>query len=120
MTALFRRTGLKLSEESADWPCEFAGAQRVRTPNSEGDSRSRQFHTRRIQSGVLVAEADLEAHGIQELADQIPAITQAAIGTEIKFKIRVEFGGETPDPIRRRWKRLTSSSAEVDGTLRLK
>ena len=29
-------------------------------------------------TGVLVAEADLEAHGIQDLADQIPAITTAA------------------------------------------
>ena len=41
----------------------------------------------------------LEANGIQDLADQIPDITKAAVGNELKFNIRVEFGGETtPDP----------------------
>ena len=81
-------------------------------------STNARFH-RRDSSGVLVAEADLEAHGIQELADQIPAITQAVIGTEIKFKIRVEFGGESrPDP--EAVEKINELLAEVDGTLRLK
>ncbi len=49
--------------------------------------------------GMLVAETVLEANGIQNLADQIPDITKAAVGNKLKFNIRVEFGGKTaPDP----------------------
>lgn len=36
---------------------------------------------------------------IQDLADQIPDITKAAVGNELKSNTRVEFGGKTtPDP----------------------
>ena len=46
-----------------------------------------------------MAEATLEANGIQDLAEQIPAITMAAVGTSLKFNIRIELGGENaPDP----------------------
>ncbi len=48
--------------------------------------------------GMLVAEASLEAHGIQDLADHIPGITQAAAGGALNFNIRIELGGDTaPD-----------------------
>ena len=49
--------------------------------------------------GVLVAEAPLEANGIQDLADQIPEIVQAAVGSALKFNVRIELGEDTtPDP----------------------
>ena len=107
---------LAVSKDSGPWPCEFAGAQRVvlQIPKEIHDPVPPPY-----LSGVLVAEADLEAHGIQELADQIPAITQAAIGTEIKFKIRVEFGGETP-PDPEAVEKINELLAKVDDTLRLK
>ena len=48
---------------------------------------------------MLIAEAILEANEIQDLADQIPCLAKAAVGNDLKFNIRVEFGGETaPDP----------------------
>lgn len=46
--------------------------------------------------GVLVAEATLRADGIQDLADQIPDLLEAAVGHDLKFRVRVEFGGEIP------------------------
>ena len=108
---------LKLSEESADWPCDFAGAQNILLEIPKNLKERKEDG--REKTGVLVAEADLEAHGIQDLADQIPAITQAAIGTEIKFNIRLEFGGESrPDP--EAVEKINELLAEVDGTLRLK
>ena len=108
---------LKLSEESADWPCEFAGAQHVLLEIPKLKEKGKDYGVK--PTGVLVAEADLEAYGIQDLADQIPAITQAAIGTEIKFNIRVEFGGESrPDP--EAVEKINELLAEVDDTLRLK
>ena len=49
--------------------------------------------------GALRAEAELEANGIQDLADQIPDIAKAAVGSELKFNVRIDFGGEkSPDP----------------------
>ena len=110
---------LALSEESADWPCDFAGAQHVLLEIPKLKEKFKDYETGPPPTGVLVAEADLEAHGIQDLADQIPAITGAAIGTEIKFKIRVEFGGETrPDP--EAVEKINQLLAEVDDTLKLK
>ena len=106
---------LKLSEESADWPCELAGAQHVQLeiPQEIHDPAPP------YPSGVLVAEADLEAHGIQDLADQIPDMTAAAVGTGLKFNIRIEFGGETrPDP--EAVEKINALLGEVDDTLRLK
>ena len=61
----------------------------------------------------------MEVHGIQDLADQIADISTAAIGNEIKYKIRVEFGGETsPDP--EAVEKINELLAEVDDTLKLK
>ena len=106
---------LKLSEESADWPCEFAGAQHVQLeiPPEIHDPAPPP------PTGVLVAQADLEAHGIQDLADQIPDMTAAAVGTGLKFNIRIEFGGETP-PDPEAVEKINELLAEVDDTLRLK
>ncbi len=48
--------------------------------------------------GMLVAEAPLEAHGIQDLADHIPGLTQAAAGSALRFNIRIELGDDAaPD-----------------------
>ena len=107
---------IKLSEESGEWPCEFPGAQNVLLEIPP------EIHTPDpppYTPGVLVAKADLEAHGIQDLADQIPDITAAAVGTGLKFNIRIEFGGETrPDP--EAVEKINELLAEVDDTLKLK
>ena len=106
---------LKLSEDSATWPCEFAGAQNVllEIPPEIHDPAPPP------PTGVLVAQADLEAHGIQDLADQIPDMTTAAVGTGLKFNIRIEFGGETP-PDPEAVEKINALLGEVDDTLRLK
>ena len=106
---------IKRREESGEWPCEFAGAQNVllEIPQAIHEPPPPP------PSGVLIAEADLEAHGIQDLADQIPDMTTAAVGTGLKFNIRIEFGGETrPDP--EAVEKINALLAEVDGALRLK
>ena len=49
--------------------------------------------------GTATAEATLEANGIQDLAEQIPGITMAAVGSSLKFNIRIELGGDdAPGP----------------------
>lgn len=108
-----RTNWLELSNDSGDWPCDFAGARNVLL---EIPQEIRHPDPPPYQSGVLVAEAALEAHGIQDLADQIPDMTAAAIGEELKFKIRVEFGGETP-PNPEAVAKINKLLAEVDDTL---
>ena len=107
---------LKRSEESGDWPCEFAGAQNVLLEIPKNLKERKEEGLRK--TGVLVAEADLEVHGIQDLSDQIPDIITAAVGTGLKFNIRIEFGGETrPDP--EAVEKINELLAEVDGALKL-
>ena len=66
-----------------------------------------------------MAEDVLEANGIQDLADQIPAIFKAAVGNTLKFNIRIEFGGETtPDP--EAVEKINELLAEVSDKLKLK
>ena len=46
--------------------------------------------------GTVTAEATLEANGVQDLADQVPEITMAAVGHQLKFNIQVELSGDNP------------------------
>jgi hypothetical protein len=45
--------------------------------------------------GGLVAEAELCPHQIQDLAAGIGDLVQAAVGHDLKLRIRVELGGGT-------------------------
>ena len=92
---------LELSKESAEWPTDLAGAQHVvlQAPTTDSIRDPDGKPNEQLRLGMLVAEAPLEANGIQDLADQIPGITQAAVGSELKFNVRIELGGDTaPDP----------------------
>ena len=91
---------VELSTDSAAWPCDLAGARHVTliVPSDDklGDGRRQPYAGTR--PGVLTAEVVLEANGIQDLADQIPEIAKAAVGNDIKFTVRVEFGGDETPP----------------------
>ncbi len=96
-----RARWIELTDDSASWPCDIAGAQHVvlHVPAGRGlgEGEGKPFTPK--PKGLLIAEAVLEANGIQDLADQIPDITKAAVGNDLKFNLRIEFGGETaPDP----------------------
>ena len=96
-----RARWLELSKESAEWPTDLAGAQHVvlQAPTTDSIRKPSGKPYVQLPLGLLVAEAPLEANGIQDLADQIPEIAQAAVGSELKFNVRIELGGDTaPDP----------------------
>ena len=95
-----RARWIELTSDSNPWPCEFAGARHVviQAPETQRGSGV-QERSGQKRLGTAMAEATLEANGIQDLAEQIPAITMAAVGTSLKFNIRIELGGENaPDP----------------------
>ena len=111
---------IEIGGEGAPWPCDFAGARQVvlMVPAHDklGDGGRKPHVTN--PSGLLTAEAVLEANGIQDLADQIPEITKAAIGNDLKFSVRVELGGKGP-PSAEAVEKINELLAEVSDTLRL-
>jgi hypothetical protein len=111
-----RARWIELSSESAAWPCDLASAQQV---IFQLPSTAREEPSEPKPRGLLMAEDALEANGIQDLADQIPDISKAAVGNTLKFNIRIEFGGETtPDP--EAVEKINELLAEVSDKLRLK
>ena len=117
-----RARWIELSRDSASWPCSFANAQhvilQVPAPELVREGQGRLRGCGGKPKGLLSAEAVLEANGIQDLADQIPGITKAAVGTELKFNVRVDFGGETP-PDPEAVKKINELLSEVSDELRL-
>ena len=98
MEDAIRARWIEPRDGDAPWPCDLAGARHVvfRVP-SAGPGGVAPVTPK--PPGLLVAEAVLEANGIQDLADQVPDIAKAAVGNNLRFNLRVEFGGETaPDP----------------------
>ena len=99
--AAIRARWIELADDGVSWPCEFAGAQHVvlQVPAGRGLNEGEGEGYKPKPKGLLVAEAMLLAHGIQDLSDQVPELVKAAVGHDLKFHLRVEFGGETPpDP----------------------
>jgi Protein of unknown function (DUF499) len=84
--------------DSGPWPADYGGAKLVKiklastpTPPTPPPPPTR--------PGVFVAESDLRPGQLQDLADQIGEITKAAVGVELKVRIRLELGGKTkPSP----------------------
>ena len=113
-----RARWIELSDGGASWPCDLSSARHVvfRVP-SAGPGRVDPPITPK-PSGLLVAEAVLEVNGIQDLADQVPDIAKAAVGNNLRFNIRVEFGGETaPDP--KTVEKINELLSEVSDKLKL-
>jgi hypothetical protein len=89
---------LERSVDSGPWPCEFAGASAVRlaVPGKPPTVVVPPVVVKK--PGVVVAEADLKPAQVQDLADQIGELTKAAVGFEMKLRIRIEVGGAKPVP----------------------
>ena len=115
-----RARWIEVVDGGTSWPCDIAGAQDVVLqvpPEQEVFEGGREPDKPRPR-GLLIAEAVLEVNGIQDLADQIPAIAKAAVGNDLKFNVRVEFGGETapgPEAV----EKLNELLSEVSDKLKL-
>ena len=103
---------IEVDEGGARWPCDFQKARHVVLQIPEKKVKSR-------GDRLLVGEAVLEPHGIQDLAEQIPDLTHIAVGTNLKFCIRIELGGKTR-PKQEVIDKLNELLAEVSDELILK
>ncbi len=86
---------LERTPASGPWPCDYVGAQAVQLqlccePQPE---YPRVPAPSQPAPGVLVAEADLRLNEIQDLADSIATIGQAAVGFDLKLHLRLELSG---------------------------
>ena len=95
-----RARWIELVSDPGSWPCDLARAQQAifQVPTRQGIREGEGGPYKPKPHGMLSAEAVLEAYGIQDLAEQIPAIVRAAVGSTLRFNVRIEFEGEpTPD-----------------------
>ena len=96
-----RSRWIEFAGAGAPWPCKLVEARNVilRSLAKDGRGDGGEEGAAPKPAGVLTAEATLRANGIQDLANQIPDLVKAAVGHDLKFRVRVEPGGETPpDP----------------------
>ena len=71
----------------------YLDIQAATTPGIADGGRG-EYGQRRL--GTVTAQATLEANGVQDLADQIPEITMAAVGHQLRFNIQIELSGDNP------------------------
>ena len=112
---------IELAPDSAAWPCDFGNAQKVivQAANTQPGPRSRQSSDVQKRLGTVIAEATLEANGVQDLADQIPEIAMAAVGLQLKFNVQIELSGDNP-PDPSVLEAINSLLAEVSEDLKLR
>ena len=94
----FRARLLERTLDSGAWPCDYVGAQivKLRLPSEQPPPPIPPPPL--PTPGVLVAEAELRPHQIQDLADIVSDLIKAAVGHTLRFRIRVELGGSAPLP----------------------
>ena len=84
-----------------------------------GDGRG--FGGREAGSRVLVAAADLEPSGIQDLADAVPRLLElkARSDLDLRFRVRIELGDGQDSPDENVVRQVNEVLGEVDAGLRL-
>jgi hypothetical protein len=105
----FRSRLLERADNSGQWPCDYASARFVKirlpsvksapsTPSSAPSIRTVQSPqpTYAPQQGHQVAEAALSVNELQDLADQLSALTKAAADFGLEFRVRIELGSKAP------------------------
>ena len=93
--AALRMRVLERAVDSGPWPVDLPGAGAVKLRVPEGVPAS---HIVTVQSGVLRAEAVLDASQVQDLADVVADLVKAAAGCDLRFVVQIEVGGDEPPP----------------------
>jgi hypothetical protein len=91
---------IERTPDSGPWPCDYAGAQTVKlqVPHEPEREYPQIPIPSQPASGMLVAEAELRLNELQDLADSLATIRQAAVGFDLKFCVRLELSGTSRPP----------------------
>lgn len=84
--------------DSGDWPCDLNRAQQAKFRVPAGPGPGPGPVVPPVRPGVRTATAELRPDQIQDLAEVVGDVKAAAVGQELKFRMTVELGGETPPP----------------------
>jgi hypothetical protein len=89
----FNNHFLERTVDSGPWPCTYAGAAnvRLRVPSKPPPPPP-------PPAGVRVAEAELETHELQDLAD-VGNLVKATAGYSLGIRVRIELAGDPPDDV---------------------
>jgi len=99
--------------DSGTWPCDFGGAQWVKVQVAEVVLPEEVSPV----AGILIAEADLQAGQIQDLADAMGDLLTATAGHDVKFHLRMEMEREIPKEVVEKVNRVLGN---VDGDFRFR
>ena len=115
-----RARWIELASDPGSWPCDLARAQHAifQVPVREGVREGEGGPYEPKPPGLLSAEAVLEIHAIQDLAEQIPALSKAVVGSTLRFNVRIELEGE-PVPDMRVVEAINALLSEVSEELKL-
>lgn len=88
----FRLGLVERTMDSGAWPCDLGGASavKVRLRMSEAKQPEPSSHY-----GSKVATAELQAHEVQDFADNIDALREATAGQPLRIRVTLEIGEES-------------------------
>lgn len=89
---------LERSGESGPWPCDYARATQAKLKVRRSPPPTPTPTPTPTRADVLIATAYLNTGQVQDLADQIGDIGNAAVGYDMKGHVRVEVGGDGKRP----------------------
>ena len=114
---------LERTVDSGLWPCNVdgAGQVKVRVPASKPDPGNDKVKGNQPAPppDVLVASANLNQMQVQEFADQIGQITNAAVGYEMRIQVRIEIGSTGKRPPDEVVGKLNAKLGEISKDLKL-
>jgi len=90
LAGAFNSHYLVRTADSAQWPCDYGGAQWIKLQLSKEPSPLPPPPP--PTPGTLVAEGDLQPGQIQDLADSMGELLKAAEGRSMKFRVHIELG----------------------------
>jgi hypothetical protein len=113
---------LERTVDSGPWPCDIAGAQQVKLKVRRSPTPTPTPTTPTptpTPPGVLFATAYLKPVEIQDFADQIGDLGNAAVGYDLKVQVRVEVGADGKRPPNDVVAKLNAKLGEVSKNLKL-
>lgn len=119
--AAIRSRLLEPTANSGSWPCDVGSAQSVflHVPAVSQRPTPPPPAPPPTAPGVLVAEGELRVAEIQELSEQVNALRKAAVGLDIRFRIRIEIGGGKQEVSDETARKLDEILAQVSDGLKL-
>lgn len=97
----FQAHYLERTVDSKPWPCDYGDAQwiKVRIPQGVTPPTSEEGHITNLPLGKRIAEANMQPNQLQDLAEIMGDLLNAAGGYDLKFLLRLEVDGKVPDDV---------------------